>query len=59
MSYFSFKTTRERCGGTLLCSICTPHPRAVSQAFSCVSWIAQMWVRHLSFQQEEEGKQSC
>lgn len=59
MSYFSVKSTGGRCEGTLPCSVYTLHPRAVSQAFSCLSQIAQMWVRHLSFQQEEEGKQSC
>lgn len=59
MSYFSVKYTRGRCEGALLYSVCTLHSRAVSQAFSCLSQIAQMWVRHLSFQQEEEGKQRC
>lgn len=59
MSYFSVKSTRGRHEDTLLCSVCTVHARAASQAFSCLSQIAQMWVRHLSFQQEEEGKQSC
>lgn len=38
---------------------CTLHFIAASQAFSCPSWLAQMRVMHLSFQQEEEGKQSC
>lgn len=32
-------------------------PYLTSQAFTCPSQIAQMM--HLSFQQEEEGKQSC
>lgn len=38
---------------------CTFHFIAASQASSCPSQLAPMRGMHLSFQQEEEGKQSC